>query len=67
MLPSSDEVPVLQREVQRMLGRCLWKFQQYERLLKAIVAQHEVVGPIGGARLQVRSEPMKSRERPWAR
>lgn len=35
----------LQREVQRLLGRCLLRLQQYERLLKAIVAHHELAGP----------------------
>lgn len=35
----------LQREVQRLLGRCMLRLQQYERLLKAIVAHHELAGP----------------------
>ncbi len=35
----------LQREVQRQLGRCLLRLQQYECLLKAIVAHHELAGP----------------------
>jgi hypothetical protein len=33
----------LQREVQQMLGRCLLRLQQYEKLVKAIVASHEVL------------------------
>src|SRR3546814_18391940 len=33
-----------QREVQRLLGRCLIRIQQYERLLKAIVALQEISG-----------------------
>lgn len=40
-----DDVPSLQRDVQRLLGRCLLRLQQYERLLKAIVAHHELAGP----------------------
>lgn len=35
-----------QREVQRLLGRCLLRIQQYERLIKAIVAHHEICGPV---------------------
>jgi len=44
----SDIAPLqlTQREVQRLLGRCLLRIQQYERLIKAIVAHHEVCGPI---------------------
>jgi len=40
-----NDVPSLQRDVQRLLGRCLLRLQQYERLLKAIVAHHELAGP----------------------
>lgn len=39
-------MPDLQREVQRLLGRCLLRLQQYERLLKALVAHHELAGPM---------------------
>jgi hypothetical protein len=35
----------LQREVQRLLGRCLLRLQQYERLIKVILAEHEIAGP----------------------
>ncbi len=42
---SDDALPTLQREVQRLLGRCLLRLQQYERLIKAIVADHEISGP----------------------
>lgn len=42
---SDDELQVHQREVQRLLGRCLLRLQQYERLIKAIVAYHEISGP----------------------
>ena len=34
----------LQRDVQRKLGRCLLRLQQYEILLKALVAQGDVAG-----------------------
>ena len=36
----------LQHEVQRKLGRCMLRLQQYERLLKAMVAGIAVKGPI---------------------
>jgi hypothetical protein len=35
----------LQRDVQRKLGRCLLRLQQYENLLKALVAHGAVAGP----------------------
>lgn len=35
----------LQRDVQRKLGRCLLRLQQYEILLKALVAHREISGP----------------------
>jgi len=38
-------VAVLQHEVQRKLGRCMLRLQQYERLLKAMVAGMVVAGP----------------------
>ncbi|AZD29286.1 OST-HTH/LOTUS domain-containing protein [Pseudomonas chlororaphis] len=41
----SDDVPDLQPIVQRKLGRCLLRLQQYERLLKVIVAHVELSGP----------------------
>lgn len=39
-------VAVLQHEVQRKLGRCMLRLQQYERLLKAMVAGMAVTGPL---------------------
>ncbi len=42
---SDDALQTLQREIQRLLGRCLLRLQQYERLIKAIVAHHEISGP----------------------
>ena len=41
----SDDVLDLQHIVQRKLGRCLLRLQQYERQLKAIVAHCELTGP----------------------
>ena len=43
---TTDPLQVPQREVQRLLGRCLLRIQQYERLIKAIVAHHEICGPV---------------------
>lgn len=40
-----SDVPDLQRSVQRKLGRCLLRLQQYERQLKVIVAHGELSGP----------------------
>lgn len=45
MAVSDDALQTRQREVQRLLGRCLLRLQQYERLIKAIVAHHEISGP----------------------
>lgn len=41
-----DALEVLQHEVQRKLGRCMLRLQQYERLLKAMVASMAVEGPL---------------------
>lgn len=41
----NDALKTPQREVQRLLGRCLLRLQQYERLIKAIVAHRELSGP----------------------
>jgi hypothetical protein len=40
-----EPVSTLQREVQRKLGRCLIRLQQYERLMKALVIDFEIAGP----------------------
>ena len=37
--------PEMQRDVQRLLGRCFLRLQQYEKLLKALVADHTLAGP----------------------
>ena len=38
------EIAAPQREVQRLLGRCLIRLQQYEKILKLMVASQEVSG-----------------------
>ncbi|WP_412553495.1 OST-HTH/LOTUS domain-containing protein [Shimia sp. MIT1388] len=40
-----EDLQTLQHEVQRLLGRCMLRLQQYERLIKAMVAHHKVSGP----------------------
>ncbi|RWA53787.1 hypothetical protein AU476_12810 [Cupriavidus sp. UYMSc13B] len=45
-----DALLELQRTVQRKLGRCLLRLQQYEILLKSLVAHRDIAGP--PARLQ---------------
>lgn len=40
-----DTLPSLQHEVQRKLGRCMIRLQQYERSMKALVANIAVEGP----------------------
>lgn len=35
----------MQREVQRKLGRCLLRLQQYERMMKAFHVEHRIEGP----------------------
>ncbi len=37
--------PLTQREVQRLLGRCMLRLQQYEQLMKTLLAHHEMAGP----------------------
>lgn len=41
-----DDLRKYQHAVQRLLGRCMLRVQQYERLIKAMVAHHGVSGPI---------------------
>ena len=43
---ADNDLLTLQHEVQRLLGRCLLRLQQYERLIKAMVAHHRLSGPI---------------------
>ncbi len=42
---SDGDLQALQQEVQRLLGRCILRLQQYERLIKAMVALHKFSGP----------------------
>ena len=39
-----ETVQTLQKQTQRLLGRCLLQLQQYERQIKLIVAHHEISG-----------------------
>ncbi|AVP98351.1 hypothetical protein C7S18_14650 [Ahniella affigens] len=43
---TEDPLDAPQRDVQRLLGRCLIRLQQYERVIKLIVAHHELSGPM---------------------
>ncbi|MBK1613107.1 hypothetical protein CKO44_06420 [Rubrivivax gelatinosus] len=38
--------PEGQLDVQRWLGRCMLRLQQYERLMKMLLAPHELAGPV---------------------
>ena len=40
--PTDDPLTLPQHEVQRLLGRCILRLQQYEKLMKAIVAHHQI-------------------------
>jgi hypothetical protein len=40
-----EPIASLQREVQRKLGRCMLRLQQYERLIKALAVDFEIAGP----------------------
>lgn len=42
--PDQPNIAEPQREVQRLLGRCLLRLQQYERLLKAMIAAQKLSG-----------------------
>jgi hypothetical protein len=42
---NEEDLQALQQEVQRLLGRCMLRLQQYERLIKAMVADHKISGP----------------------
>ncbi|MFB1489054.1 MULTISPECIES: hypothetical protein [unclassified Thiocapsa] len=43
---NDQELQAQQRDVQRSLGRCLLRLQQYERLMKVIVAHHDLSGSV---------------------
>ena len=38
--------PELQHDVQRLLGRCMLRIRQFERLMKAILTHQELAGAI---------------------
>lgn len=40
------DFPILQQDVQRLLGRCMLRVQQYEQLMKAMLAHHQLAGPV---------------------
>jgi len=42
--PDSARLAELQRAVQHKLGGCIWRLQQYEQLLKAMVANTDLAG-----------------------
>ncbi|WP_306553792.1 OST-HTH/LOTUS domain-containing protein [Acidovorax sp.] len=44
--PPEKTGPEIQRDVQRLMGRCLIRIQQYEQLLKAVLAHHEIAGTV---------------------
>lgn len=50
-----DALKAPQREVQRLLGRCLLRLQQYEQLIKAIVAHHDISGPVHSVEAEIAS------------
>lgn len=43
-VPDQSDISGPQREVQRLLGRCLLRLQQYERLLKAMIVFQKLSG-----------------------
>ena len=43
---TADHRPDLQRDFQRLPGRCMLRIQQYERLMKAMLAHHGLAGPV---------------------
>lgn len=46
MLMTKPTGPLTQLEVQRLLGRCMLRLQQYEQLMKTLLAHHEMAGPV---------------------
>lgn len=42
---STDEIADTQRLMQQTLGRCLLRIQQYEKLLKTMLARSQLQGP----------------------
>lgn len=56
---TDDFNPKTQHEVQRQLGRCMLRLQQYERLMKAMLSLHRLAGPID--ELEARQAALVSR------
>ena len=58
---TAEEAPELQREVQRLLGRCMLRLQQCEAVIKAVVVHYEFSGPASNlaAILEAKSDSMK--------
>ncbi|HEY1128899.1 MAG TPA: OST-HTH/LOTUS domain-containing protein [Roseateles sp.] len=50
--------PQLQEQVERLIGRCMLQLQQYELLVKAMLARHELAGTVDSleAKLSARVE-----------
>ncbi len=59
-LPPEITDPALQRDVQRLLGRCMVRIQQYENSLKILLAHHEIAGTVEtlGDQLAQRAEKL---------
>ena len=59
-LPPEKPGPEIQRDVQRLMGRCLIRIQQYEQLLKAVLAHHEIAGTVEALQTQptIRAEKL---------
>jgi hypothetical protein len=51
-LPPEKPGPEIQRDVQRLMGRCLIRIQQFEQLLKAVLAHHEIAGTVEALKAQ---------------
>ncbi len=46
LVMTHDRVPDLQKDVQRLIGCCMLRMQQYEHLMKSILAFHKMEGPV---------------------
>lgn len=57
-----DPIQEIQQTVQRKLGRCMLRLQQYELLLKAVVAESELSGP-ADLLLEIRDERVASTQK----
>ena len=43
---SHRDQPPLQEQLERLIGRCILRFQRYEQLMKAMLARHELAGTV---------------------